>query len=81
MELRYNLKMKLIKYTKTDNKTFFKVIKYYGWEISFLKMINNIRSLELKVLKKCTFFYYLFNFNFSFTTFAVTLFGKKLFCI
>ncbi|RMZ95784.1 canalicular multispecific organic anion transporter 1 [Brachionus plicatilis] len=49
-----------------------KVIKFYGWEISFEKMINKIRNSELKVLKKGSIFYSCFNFTFGFTSFMIT---------
>lgn len=48
-----------------------KVIKYYGWEISFDKLINNIRNTELKLLKKCFSYYSMLNFTFGFTAYVV----------
>nr|UOU03334.1 ATP-binding cassette subfamily C1-1 [Brachionus rubens] len=52
-----------------------KVIKFYGWEISFENLINKIRNQELKVLHRASISYCFFNFSFGFTTFAVTFFS------
>ncbi|CAF1078170.1 unnamed protein product [Brachionus calyciflorus] len=49
-----------------------KVIKFYGWEISFEKLINKIRQKELSILRKASFLYGCFNFSFGFISFAVT---------
>ncbi|CAF0948802.1 unnamed protein product, partial [Brachionus calyciflorus] len=49
-----------------------KVIKFYGWEISFEKLINKIRQKELNILRKASFLYGCFNFSFGFISFAVT---------
>ena len=50
-----------------------KVIKFYGWEISFQKMINNLKNTELVLLRKCGVSYSIFNFSFGFTTYVVSL--------
>ncbi|CAF1005542.1 unnamed protein product [Brachionus calyciflorus] len=49
-----------------------KVIKFYGWEISFEKLINKIRQKELNILRKASFLYGCFNLSFGFISFAVT---------
>ncbi|CAF1007103.1 unnamed protein product, partial [Brachionus calyciflorus] len=49
-----------------------KMIKFYGWEISFEKLINKIRLKELSILRKASIFYGCFNFSFGFISFAVT---------
>nr|APD26508.1 ATP-binding cassette transporter subfamily C member 1 X1 protein [Brachionus koreanus] len=49
-----------------------KVIKFYGWEISFENMINKLRNSELNVLKKGSIFYSCFNFTFGLTSFMIT---------
>lgn len=48
-----------------------KVIKFYGWEISFENIINKIRKSELNLLKKYTIAYSIFNFTYGFTTYVV----------
>lgn len=49
-----------------------KVIKFYGWELSFEKLINSLKEKELKLLKKCGLFYGMLNFSFGFTTYVVS---------
>ncbi|RNA33218.1 multidrug resistance-associated 1 isoform X1 [Brachionus plicatilis] len=49
-----------------------KVIKFYGWEISFQNMINKIRNNELKVLKKASLIFSFLNFTIGFTAFMIT---------
>nr|APD26507.1 ATP-binding cassette transporter subfamily C member 1 X3 protein [Brachionus koreanus] len=49
-----------------------RVIKFYGWEISFEKMINKIRNSELKILKKASLLFSALNFTMGFTSFMIT---------
>ena len=50
-----------------------KVLKYYGWEISFLHIVEKIRATELKVLKKFSFVWGVGSFSFNFTSFFIQL--------
>ncbi len=48
-----------------------KVLKYYGWELSFKKIINKIREVELKILKRYNILYGVSAFTYSFASFLV----------
>jgi hypothetical protein len=48
-------------------------MKFYGWEISFEKIITKIREYELTIIKKCTLFSSLFAFNFNLSTYIITI--------
>ncbi len=50
-----------------------KVIKFYGWEITFEKLINKMRDIELKILKKSTILYTFLNFSFTSVTSIVRI--------
>lgn len=50
-----------------------KVLKFYGWEQSFEKLIINIKSQELKFLRKLTIFLSVFRLNFSFSNSMFTV--------
>lgn len=50
-----------------------KVLKYYGWEVSFLHIVEKIRAVELKVLKKFSFVWGVGSFSFNFTSFFIQL--------
>jgi hypothetical protein len=43
---------------KTTNEVLngIKVIKLYGWEISFMNLISNLRDQELSILQKSAYF-------------------------
>lgn len=61
-----------------------KVIKFYGWEISFNNFVDKIRKSEMKFIRKTAFLYSCFNFGFDFTLFAVNIykfyFKNLLYC-
>jgi hypothetical protein len=48
-----------------------KVIKFYGWEVSFEKVINKFKNMELHILRNYGISYSIFNFSFGFTTYVV----------
>ena len=55
-----------------------KVIKFYGWEISFEKLVEKFRNIELNTLKKRSFIYAIYNLSSSlnqigFTSFVVII--------
>lgn len=50
-----------------------KVIKLYGWEISFQNLILSFRNMELKVLRICTLLDAFINASFGFTSFLVSI--------
>lgn len=50
-----------------------KVIKFYGWEVSFEKMINKLKNSELGILTRYGFSLAFFNFSFGFTTYVVSM--------
>ena len=52
--LSYNSSLKSL---NIKNEFFLKILKLYGWELSFQKMIYKIRSFELKILKNYSIVY------------------------
>jgi hypothetical protein len=44
-----------------------------GWEVSFEQIIDKLREFELIIIKKCTFYQGLLNFNFNFLTYVITI--------
>ncbi len=48
-----------------------RVLKLYGWEASFIKIINKIRKTELAVLRRFAFVYGIASFSWSFTSFII----------
>ena len=50
-----------------------KVLKYYGWELSFKKIVNKIRETELKILKRHNILFGISEFSFNFSSFLVNV--------
>ena len=48
-----------------------KVIKFYAWEIPFIKMISNIRFNEIVILKKIAYLNVVSNFSWTVAPFLV----------
>ena len=56
-----------------------KVIKFYGWEISFRDIINKKRSLEMKVLNKISYLGVVSSLTWNATPFFVYFFYYKIY--
>ena len=51
-----------------------KVLKLYGWELSFQDMIQKIRTIELKLLKNYTVVQAIINTFFNFSSYLVNFY-------
>jgi len=48
-----------------------KVLKLYGWEVSFINLINKIRNTELAALRKFALTYGVASFSWAFSSFII----------
>lgn len=55
-----------------------KVVKFYAWEMSFVKLISALRASEIKILKRIALFEALSNFSWTFSPFLVYLKGLNI---
>lgn len=56
-----------------------KVIKFYAWERPFIKIISNIRSIEIGILKKIAYLNVISSFSWIIAPFLVSLRVVKFF--